>query len=196
MWLFACATPEAPGPAAPTAAPKSEIAKKTEAFPARFELGRAATAEEVAAWDKEVDPSWNGLPPGRGSVAEGKALYAVKCAFCHNVDLKGGEGFTGPRLVATEPHEGFGASYSLPRTVGNYWPHASSVYDYIYRSMPQNAPGSLSPDETYALLAYVLSESGVVPADFVADQDSVKGIAMPVKARFVMDDRESVNSFR
>lgn len=196
--LAACGG-EQPAPAAapPTAsAPPSASAPKPAALPERFELGRAPTDAEVAAWDIDVDATWAGLPAGKGTVAEGKALYAIKCAFCHNVDAKGGEGFVGPRLVATEPMEGLHLDYKAPRAIGNWWPHASTVFDYVRRAMPQNAPGSLTADETYALSAFLLAENGILPADGSLDQDSIKQVVMPTRYKFLPDDRLSTSSFR
>jgi len=189
--MLACATP------APEAAPEPvAIASPPPALPERYELGRAATPEEIAAWDRDVDSSWTGLPAGRGTVAEGKALYAAKCLMCHGPDAKGGQGWLGPNLVAKEPTSGFAADYHPPRTVGNYWPYASTVFDYIYRSMPQTAPASLTADETYALVAFVFAENGIVAADATLDQDSIKQVVMPVQEKFVEDDRLGTNQFR
>lgn len=204
LFLIACDAPsESPvggaavadpsNPHGTAAAPPSSGAPP---LPASFGLGRAATPEQIAAWDVEVSPSWAGLPPGRGSVVEGKPLWMSKCAACHAPDAKGGEGWVGPKLIATEPLEGFEKDWKLPRSIGNWWPHASTLWDYVHRSMPQTAPGSLTANETYALVAFLLAENKVVPADFVADQDTIKTVQMPTKVRFVPDDRESTPSFR
>lgn len=197
LLLAACGT-DAPAPAAGTAGASGEtVSVGTPApLPERYGLGTPATPDEIAAWDRDVDPSWNGLPDGKGTVAEGRALYAVKCLMCHGPDAKGGQGWLGPNLVSPEPTSNFGADYHPPRTVGNYWPYASTVFDYIYRSMPQTAPASLTPDETYALVAFVLAENQILPADGSLDQDSIKKVVMPVKDKFVEDDRLGTTSFR
>jgi mono/diheme cytochrome c family protein len=187
LW-FACAEPPAPAETVPTA--------KTAELPESFGLGKPATAEQIAALDVEVSASWAGLPAGRGSVDEGKKLYAQKCAACHAPDAKGGEGWIGPKLVATEPLSGFEKDWKTPKSIGNWWPHASTLWDYVHRSMPQTAPGSLTADETYALVAYLLAENKAVPGDFVADPESLKAVKMPTQVRFVPDDREKTAEFR
>jgi mono/diheme cytochrome c family protein len=190
IWL-ACGTPDTP--TAPTLATN---AGTPAAYPTSFDLGRAPTTDELAAWDHEVNANWDGLPDGHGTVTEGKALYAQKCIACHGPDLKGGEGWIGPKLVATEPLEGFEKDYKIPRSIGNWWPHASTLFDYVHRVMPQNAPGSLTADQTYALVAFLLAENKVVGADFVADPTTLKQVKMPTKVKFVRDDRESTTTFR
>ena len=194
--LLACAdeaTQALPSTRTPTTAVSAPM---QEQLPAQYGLGRAATEAELAAWDRDVDPSWAGLPPGKGTVEQGKALFLVKCLICHGPDAKGGSGWAGPGLIATAPLENFGVTYKDPRLVGNYWTHVSTLYDYVYRVMPQNAAGSLTPDETYALVAYILAENQIVPPTFVADQDSIKTVKMPVKATFVDDNRLETSSFR
>ncbi|MEQ1571128.1 MAG: cytochrome c, partial [Myxococcota bacterium] len=165
-------------------------------LPERFALGRPATPEEIAALDLDVNASWDGLPPGKGSVAEGEQLFATKCMVCHAPDAKGGKGWLGPQLVGTEPLSGFEKDWHLPKVIGTWWPHASTVFDYTRRSMPQNAPGSLTVNETYALTAFLLARNNAVPADFVADQDTLKTVKMPTRVTFVPDDRESTPTFR
>lgn len=199
LWMMlACGAPSsAPAPVTTPAAPVATAeTPSAPTWTAPLGLGRAATAEEVAAWDKDVDAGWNGLPEGRGSVAGGKALYAQKCLACHAPDAKGGAGWIGPRIVATEPKSGFGEDYKHPKSIGNYWPYASTLFDYIRRSMPQNAPGSLTDDETFALTAFLLAENEVVPKDFVADPASLKAVVMPTKTVFVRDDRGESTDFR
>ena len=120
--------------------------------PARFGFGKTPTAAEIAALDIDVRPDGKGLPVGQGTVAEGKLIYKAKCAVCHGLT-----GTEGPQdiLVGRTPSEGthFAESVEMARqkTIGNYWPYASTIFDYTYRAMPQNLPGSLSPDEVYSL---------------------------------------------
>lgn len=150
--------------------------------PDRFGFGSAATPARIALWDIDVRPDGAGLPEGSGSVADGERVFGAVCAACH-----GATGIEGPndRLVGTEPWE----EWPVTRTVGNYWPYATTLYDYVRKAMPQNAPGSLSADETYGVIAYVLHLNGLLPADAVLDASSLPRVEMPARDRFVPDDR-------
>lgn len=158
--------------------------------PERFGIGRPATADEIAAWDIDVMPDGTGLPPGSGSVAEGEVIYAAKCAVCH-----GKTGVEGPndRLIVYSKDEPFpdaaDADTWQHRIIGNYWPYATTLFDYIRRSMPQNLPGSLTDDEVYALSAFLLHRNHLLPADATLDAESLAAIVMPGRDRFVPDDR-------
>ena len=160
--------------------------------PATFGFGKQATAEEIAAWDIDVTPDGQGLPAGSGTVAEGADLYAAQCFMCH-----GKTGVEGPndRLVVHSTDETFpdatNADSWQHRTIGNYWPYATTVFDYIRRSMPMNIPGSLNADEVYALTAYLLHLNHIVPAETRLDAASLAKIEMPARNRFVPDDRQS-----
>jgi cytochrome c len=151
-------------------------------------IGRAATAEEIKAIDIDVMPDGRGLPAGRGSVAEGAAIYAAKCASCHG---KSGEGATAERLVAFDSGKNFdfATNPKLQRAVGNYWPYATTLYDYTYRAMPFMQPGTLTPDETYALTAFILALNKIVPEDAVMDAKTLPQVKMPARDRFVIDNR-------
>jgi len=164
-------------------------ARATAGQPSRLGIGRAASADEIKKLDIDVMPDGRGLPAGRGSVAEGAPLYAQKCASCHG---KNGEGATFDRLVATDSGKNFDFAINakLPRAVGNYWPYATTLYDYTYRAMPFTQPGTLTPDETYALVAYILALNKIVPADAVMDQASLPKVKMPARDRFVIDNRK------
>lgn len=172
----------------PTPEPASSPANEPDR--PRFSFGRPATAEEIRAWDIDVSPDGTGLPPGRGTVAEGAALYAAQCIKCHGPAGRGGEF---DPLVGREPSRGFpfGKDPKLleQRTIGNYWPYATTLYDYINRAMPQAVPGSLHPNEVYGLVAYLLFLNGIVPEDAVMDAQSVPKVRMPAHDRFVMDNR-------
>ena len=130
---------------------------------ATYGFGKAATPADVSAWDIDVMPDGTGLPPGSGTAPQGAAIYSHKCAACH-----GPTGTEGPseRLVGREPRQGFpfGSDPRWVRTIGNYWPYATTLYDYIHRAMPLNVPGSLTPSETYSLVAYLLRENGIPTA--------------------------------
>ncbi|HEY6223403.1 MAG TPA: c-type cytochrome [Gemmatimonadales bacterium] len=151
-------------------------------------FGRSATADEIKAWDIAIAPDGAGLPPGSGTAAQGAVLYRQKCAMCH-----GATGTEGPaeKLVGREPRQGFpfGRDPSLVRTIGNYWPYATALYDYIHRAMPLNAPGSLEPDDVYGAVAWLLWRNEVIPDTLVVNAQTLPRIVMPAHDRFVVDNR-------
>ena len=160
--------------------------------PQRMGLGREVPAHEVALVNRDVGPDGVELPPGRGTVAEGATVYAAKCASCHGAKGEGMAPF--PRLVGRPPEaEGFkfGASEtSLDRTIGNYWPYATTVFDYVRRAMPQLTPGTLTDPEVYALTAFLLASNQVIPMDAALDAESLRAVKMPYQDRFVPDNRK------
>jgi cytochrome c len=168
--------------------------------PPRWGVGRPATAAEVAAWDLDVNPRGVGLPPGRGTHRDGATVFASKCAACHGARGEGmGKGSAAvPRLIGRDPRDGFAFGRDLKhvRTIGNYWPYATTVYDYVRRAMPLNAPGSLTPDELYALTAFLLAENEVIAPDAVMDARTLPLVQMPAHGRFVPDDRTGGATFR
>ena len=144
-----------------------------------YDFGRPATPEEIALWDIDVRPDGKGLPAGSGTVAQGKQLFADNCAACHGDNGVGG---IKDRLVGGQ---GTLASNAPVKTVGSYWPYATTLFDYIHRAMPYQAPGSLSNDDTYAVAAYILSLNGILPADGKLDRDSLPKVRMPNRDGFV-----------
>lgn len=157
-----------------------------QATQGRFGIGRAATDAEIAGWNIDVDRDGRKLPPGSGSVAHGRAVFEAQCASCHGAL---GEGGVGEILVGGR---GTLASGKPIKTVGSFWPYAPTLFDYIRRAMPMNAPQSLSDDDVYAVSAYVLSLNGLVPDDATLDAKSLPAIAMPNRNGFVADPRPDV----
>lgn len=157
--------------------------------PRQFNLGHTPTAAEIAAEDIDVSPSGQGLPAGSGTAQEGAKVFADNCAKCHGAN---GEGMAPayPQLIGGPKGSfDFASDAKIPRTIGNYWPYATTVYDYIRRAMPQTAPGSLTPDQTYAVTAFLLEREGVIPAGTRLDAKSLPAVQMPALSHFVMDDR-------
>jgi cytochrome c len=136
-------------------------------------IGYVASPAQIAGWDIDVRADGEGLPPGHGSVRDGEKIFAETCAACHGAK---GEGKLADRLVG-----GFGTLVtSKPvRTVGSYWPYASTLFDYIRRAMPFNAPQSLTADQVYAVSAYILYLNNIVTEDTVLDATSLPRVEMP-----------------
>lgn len=157
--------------------------------PERFSFGAEASEARVALWDIDVKPDGEGLPEGSGTVQEGEQVYMTQCIACH-----GPTGVEGPydRLVATDPWE----QWPDNRGIGNYWPYATTLYDYIRRAMPQLTPGSLSADETYAVIAYLLYRNEIVAQDAVMNRETLPAVRMPALGRFVVDDRTGGRTIR
>lgn len=157
--------------------------------PRQFALGRPASAAEIAAVDIDASPSGAGLPAGSGSAAEGAKLYAANCAACHGENGEGKPPAYPQLLGGPKGDFNFASDFKIPRTIGNYWPYATTLYDYIRRAMPLTAPGSLTPEQTYAVTAYLLSREGVIPANATLDARSLAAVQMPALSHFVKDDR-------
>lgn len=151
-----------------------------------YGIGRPATAAEIAGWNIDIGPDGSNLPGGSGSVSHGREVFAQQCASCHGDK---GEGGLGDRLVGGQGTLG---SPRPIRTVGSYWPYATTLFDYIRRAMPQNAPQSLSNEDVYAVSAYILSLNGLVGADETLDAKSLAAIRMPNRDKFVGDARPDV----
>ena len=154
----------------------------------RFGLGRSVSEEEISAWNIDVRPDGQGLPPGQGSVHSGEEIYAKKCAACHG---EHGEGGAFDTLVGRIPNDAFpfGTQQGHVKTIGNYWPYATTLFDYINRAMPHDAPGSLHANEVYAVTAFLLYKNEIVPADTLLTEKNLALINMPARHRFVPDDR-------
>ena len=153
-----------------------------------YGIGRAATPEEIAGWNIDIDRYGNNLPPGSGSVSHGREVFDQQCAACHG---EKGEGGVGDRLVGGQ---GTLATQRPVKTVGSYWPYAPTLFDYIRRAMPQNAPQSLSNKDVYAVSAYILYLNGLLPAAASLDAKSLSAIKMPNRNMFVGDSRPDVTN--
>jgi cytochrome c len=152
-------------------------------------IGRAATADEIKKIDIDVMPDGRGLPEGKGTAAEGAKIYAAKCQSCHGANGAGG---SADKLVDRDSGKNwdFATNAKLVKTVGNYWPYATTLYDYTQRAMPFMQPGTLTADETYSLVAYILAMNKIVPEDAVMDRASLPKVKMPSRDRFVVDNRK------
>lgn len=150
------------------------------AAPQRLGIGRIASAQEVRGWDIDVTPDGRGLPAGSGTPAQGRQLFAQRCAACHGAQAHGG---IAPALV--------GGANSLAtrkplQTIGSFWPYATTLYDYIARAMPQDRPMSLAPDEVYALTAFLLSANGIIDERSVMDARTLAQVRMPNRSGFLL----------
>lgn len=167
-----------------TATTRSNLTAPAPVIEDTYRLGRVALAEEVAAWDVDVLPDGRGLPEGRGDVLTGEDVYVDKCASCHG-DFAEGVG-NWPVLAG-----GFNtlANEDPVKTVGSYWPHLSTAWDYINRSMPFGEAGTLTPDETYAIVAYLMYSNDMVDDDFELSHENFTEVEMYNSDGFVVDDR-------
>jgi mono/diheme cytochrome c family protein len=143
-------------------------------------LGRAATPAEIAGWDISIPPDGTGLPPGSGTPEQGAVVYVQKCQACHgekgagkpNDQLVGGQG----TLVSANP----------VRTIGSYWPYATTVFDYVRRAMPYTQSQSLTNDEVYAVTAYLLHLNGIIGAQDVMKAQTLPQVRMPNREHFIL----------
>jgi cytochrome c len=174
-----------------------------QSAPKRYGIGTPATPDQIAPLDIDVRPDGTGLPPGSGSAREGASIYAQKCAACHGAN---GEGGTGDALVGAAPKESapFGPEYErwrngrpdVPFTVGNYWPYATTIFDYVRRAMPASAPGTLTADETYALTAWLLARNEIISEGDTMNAETLPRVRMPARSRFVPDNRKGGSEVR
>ncbi len=141
-------------------------------------LGEPVSEADMAAWDINVLPDGTGLPPGSGTAAEGATVYAAQCAVCHGAS---GEGGIGNTLVGGEPPTAMGTR----KTIANHWAFATTVFDDVRRSMPFEAPRSLSNDEYYAVVAWILARNGIIDEDMVLNAETLPTVRMPSLDRLV-----------
>jgi hypothetical protein len=148
--------------------------------PGYSNVGRTPTQEEIRAWDIAVSPGGKELPPGSGTAKQGEKIYAQKCASCHGPTAT--ENRLAPRMVGGE---GSLVTEHPVKTVGSYWPYATTLWDYINRAMPWYAEGSLIPDEVYSSTAFLLYKNGIIQENDVLDDKTLPKVQMPNRNGFV-----------
>ena len=148
-------------------------------------FGKPVTAQELAPWDISIGPDGAGLPPGKGTVAQGEAVFAAKCQACH-----GEKGVGGPNDTLVGGMDSLATGKSPVKTVGSYWPYATTLFDYIRRAMPFPETKSLTNDEIYAVSAYILNLNGIVGTDEVLDAQSLPKVKMPNRDGFIPFPRD------
>jgi S-disulfanyl-L-cysteine oxidoreductase SoxD len=152
----------------------------------QFGFGAPITENDLKQFTSPL-PDGRGLPAGSGTVAQGRVIYMQSCAACHGEKLEGG---IGDRLVGGRGTLVNDSPTRAPvKTVESYWPYATTLFDYIKRAMPMNAPGSLTDDQVYAVSAYILSQANVVPDNATLDAKSLAAVRMPNRDGFIPDRR-------
>ena len=169
-------------------------AQAQQGYPARLDLGTPVAAQDLAQVFA-IPPDGRGLPPGRGTYAEGQKVYADSCASCHGDKLQGvpTAGIGGDKLIGGR---GTLTSATPVKTVESYWPYATTLFDYVKRAMPFNSPGSLSDGQVYSVVAYILGEANIVPKNAALDAKSLPAVRMPNRDGFVPDPRPEIELYR
>ena len=159
-------------------------------WPDHYALGQTASPELIMALDTDVDTTGAGLPDGRGTADEGAPIYRAKCAGCHGPKGEGIKPF--PALIqpiAANDSFPWAKNGAAPKTIGNYWPFATTYFGYIRHAMPQSAPGSLAPDEVYQLVAYLLTENHLLPPGAIMNKQTLPQVKLPMRKRLILDTR-------
>src|ERR1700686_2811675 len=151
--------------------------------PSYSNVGRTPTKEEIQAWDIGVGPDGKGLPAGQGTAKEGAPIFAAKCAACHGAAGQGGP--IGPRVVGGKADLETLTTVRPVRSVGGYWPYATTVWDFINRAMPRGQSGTLTPHEVYAVTAFILAKSDIIKEADVLDAKTLPKVEMPNRNGFV-----------
>jgi mono/diheme cytochrome c family protein len=149
----------------------------------RYDVGRTATPEEIKAWDMTILPDGQNLPAGQGTSAQGAQVFERQCQSCHGAAAKGG---TAEALVGGQ------GTLAMPKpvkTVGSYWPYATTIFDYVRRAMPYTKPGTLTNDEVYAVTAYILQLNGIIGATDAMNAQTLPKVRMPNRDGFLQDPR-------
>jgi len=158
----------------------------------KYNIGKLATKTEVAGWDIDVRPDGVGAPKGSGNAIDGEEIYVNRCAACHGDFGEGVDRW--PVLVGGD---GTLASHDPEKTTGSYWPYASTIFDYVYRSMPFGEAQTLTHDETYKLVAYLLNMNEIIDEDFVLSDKNIGKIKMPNASGFLLPDpRPDVTKYK
>lgn len=161
------------------------------ADPEPLGIGRPANANDIARLDIDVMPDGTGLPAGGGVASAGARVYANTCAACHGANGEGSP--LGAPLVGRNPGDAFDFADRYPtpaKTIGNYWPYATTLFDYVRRAMPFDRPGSLTDAEVYEVTAWLLWKNDIIGADMRMDAKSLPGVVMPSADRFIPDNRQ------
>jgi S-disulfanyl-L-cysteine oxidoreductase SoxD len=151
-----------------------------------YGVGRPPTTEEIKAWDITIPPDGQGLPPGSGTAALGKPIFVDRCASCH------GETGEDPKYRRLVGGQGTLTTAQPIQTIGSFWQYATTLWSYIHRAQPFDAPGSLTPDQVYAVTAYLLHLNGIIGAEDVMDAQTLPLVKMPNRDGFVPDSRPDV----
>ena len=158
----------------------------------RVGIGTPVTESQIAGWNIDVRPDGTGLPPGQGSVAQGEKIFAEQCAACH-----GEEGQNpAPGFDRLAGGKGTLASPKPVQTVGSYWAYATTIFDYVYRAMPFSAPQTLTPDEVYSVVAYLLYINDIVPREAVINAQTLPEVKMPNADGFIPDGRPETEDLK
>jgi cytochrome c len=163
-------------------------AAMVEAQSPKYGVGRPPTPDQIRELGAAIAPDGTGLPEGSGTASVGREVFAAKCSRCHGEKAGGG---VGPTLVGGQ---GTLATAKPLKTVGSFWPYATTVWDYINRAMPFDQPGQLKSTEVYAVVAYILSLNGIVGEDQVMDAKTLPKVKMPNRDGFVTDPRPDVGT--
>jgi mono/diheme cytochrome c family protein len=158
--------------------------------PSYSNVGRAPTKEEIQAWDIAIGPDGKGLPSGQGTAKEGAPIYAAKCAVCHGAAGQGGA--LGPRVIGGKADTATLTTLRPVRSIGGYWPYATSVWDFINRAMPRSQTGTLTANEVYSLTAFILAKSEIIKEDDVLDAKTLPKVQMPNRNGFVPQKFEDI----
>lgn len=152
----------------------------------KYKVGRAPTAAEEKAWSITVLPDGAGLPAGKGTAVEGKDVYERRCAECHGNELQGGDS------SALVGGQGTLATPKPLKTIGSYWPYATTIWDYTNRAMPFDTPGVLTNDQLYAVVAFILFKNGIIKETDEMNRETLPRVKMPNAGGFVKDHRPDV----